>query len=342
MNVLTRNKISLFIIGLAYFTSALQASESNLNPSDAAVPTSKIETSNIQVSPITQSDYIELQAQWQFLLDTADESRIEYLIELFDLIEFYSHLTGIKISRYYFRPQDLDLMATRQTLGFAHHDHTFPESLQGHWYMDGNPLADETLSLTNSKWDQSNKQIHVKVYDHQTFTWQNNLKGKLLYLQTLLARMQYVVQLEHRDLGSDGINFDEEGTPLLNYATIVPSISISKSTARLLQALGAGQQLVAIPLPLLGVKIKISPTQIENRRIEITEDLVKFDMILQEDGKWLRRSWLAGRRDDQPHQYYFSRMIDKSGNLEQVYSKFLEKMSRNYVEDLFIPSPKLK
>ncbi|KAJ3093913.1 hypothetical protein HDU97_008833 [Phlyctochytrium planicorne] len=56
-----------------------------------------------------------------------------------------------------------------------------PSYLHGAFYMKGNPLSDEVVSLANGWYDSKDQAYYVRVYDENVWTWDNTVQGKLLY-----------------------------------------------------------------------------------------------------------------------------------------------------------------
>ena len=46
-----------------------------------------------------------------------------------------------------------------------------PESLQGIFWMDGNPLPDKVVSFAASTWDAENRRTSIKVYGEGIWSW---------------------------------------------------------------------------------------------------------------------------------------------------------------------------
>lgn len=76
-----------------------------------------------------------------------------------------------------------------------------PENLQGLWWMDGNPLADEVLSFSGVTF----KEIIVDgevvghegllpVYDEAVWSWHNSLQGKGLYSFVNKSKLVYLAR----------------------------------------------------------------------------------------------------------------------------------------------------
>ncbi|KAJ3106340.1 hypothetical protein HDU97_006538 [Phlyctochytrium planicorne] len=56
-----------------------------------------------------------------------------------------------------------------------------PSILHGAFYMKGNPLGDEVLSIANGRYDEKENAYYNKVYEANTWSWDNTVQGKLLY-----------------------------------------------------------------------------------------------------------------------------------------------------------------
>ncbi|KAJ3112531.1 hypothetical protein HDU96_004471 [Phlyctochytrium bullatum] len=60
-------------------------------------------------------------------------------------------------------------------------DPRVPDYLHGVFYMKGNPLPDEVLSLAGGVYDEKEKAYFLKVYDENIWSWDDNREGRLLY-----------------------------------------------------------------------------------------------------------------------------------------------------------------
>lgn len=76
-----------------------------------------------------------------------------------------------------------------------------PEALQGIWWMNGNPLADELVSFASVKWQpiEDNGEVvgytgSLPVYDSKVWSWHDSKGGKTLYKAVLAAKLVYVAQ----------------------------------------------------------------------------------------------------------------------------------------------------
>ncbi len=73
-----------------------------------------------------------------------------------------------------------------------------PENLQGLWWMNGNPLADEVVSFAGVKWEEIAENGEVvgyvgtlPVYDQAVWTWHDSVAGRALYKAVLDAKLVY-------------------------------------------------------------------------------------------------------------------------------------------------------
>ncbi|MFW7379988.1 MAG: hypothetical protein ACOH5I_14335 [Oligoflexus sp.] len=74
-----------------------------------------------------------------------------------------------------------------------------PENLQGLWWMDGNPLADEVISFAGAKFDPivENGELigygaNIPVFDEGIWTWHDTLAGRFLYSLIQGAQVRYL------------------------------------------------------------------------------------------------------------------------------------------------------
>jgi hypothetical protein len=76
-----------------------------------------------------------------------------------------------------------------------------PKALQGIWWMNGNPLADELVSFASVKWQaiEENGEVvgytgSLPVYDAKVWSWHDSDAGKALYKAVLATKLVYVAQ----------------------------------------------------------------------------------------------------------------------------------------------------
>jgi hypothetical protein len=74
-----------------------------------------------------------------------------------------------------------------------------PKNLQGLWWMDGNPLADEVISFAGTQWEEivENGEVvgykgTLPVYDEGVWSWHDSKAGAFLYSLVLKNRLTYV------------------------------------------------------------------------------------------------------------------------------------------------------
>ncbi|WP_437321563.1 hypothetical protein [Sorangium sp. So ce385] len=71
-----------------------------------------------------------------------------------------------------------------------------PEALQGLFWMDGNPLPDEVVSLGGSVWDAETSTTRIHVYGERVWSWHADLRGRGLYALVRAARLVYELRLD--------------------------------------------------------------------------------------------------------------------------------------------------
>ena len=76
----------------------------------------------------------------------------------------------------------------------------FPEVLQGIFFMDGNPLPDDCLTLQNRHWDDKNLQLTVPVAAPHQWTFHRSIFGWLLLVGAWLPRFRYTIEFEDSGL----------------------------------------------------------------------------------------------------------------------------------------------
>jgi hypothetical protein len=74
-----------------------------------------------------------------------------------------------------------------------------PKNLQGLWWMNGNPLADEVVSFAGAQWREVVEGGEVvghegtlPVFDEGVWSWHDSTAGRLLYSLVLANRLVYV------------------------------------------------------------------------------------------------------------------------------------------------------
>lgn len=75
-----------------------------------------------------------------------------------------------------------------------------PKNLQGLWWMNGNPLADEVVSFAGTQWEtitDADGEITgyvgtLPVYDEGVWSWHDSAAGRLLYTVVLKTKLVYV------------------------------------------------------------------------------------------------------------------------------------------------------
>jgi hypothetical protein len=76
-----------------------------------------------------------------------------------------------------------------------------PEALQGIWWMNGNPLADELVSFASVKWEDIEEDGEVvgyrgslPVYDAKVWSWHDSDAGSNLYKLVRKTKLVYVAE----------------------------------------------------------------------------------------------------------------------------------------------------
>ena len=103
-----------------------------------------------------------------------------------------------------------------------------PASLQGLFWMDGNPLPDKLVSFGASSWDAATRTTRIKVYDEGIWSWHGDLAGRALYGFVRAVELTYELQF------NEALDFAEI-TPILHVSgkTVRVPSSIVRFTARL-------------------------------------------------------------------------------------------------------------
>jgi hypothetical protein len=92
-----------------------------------------------------------------------------------------------------------------------------PTALQGLWWMDGNPLADEVLTFGASPWDPARRSTEIVVYDDGVWTWHDDLEGRALYAS--VRRSELIYELV----------YDQD----LAFAEITPTVAVGPLRVRI-------------------------------------------------------------------------------------------------------------
>jgi hypothetical protein len=79
-----------------------------------------------------------------------------------------------------------------------------PAVLQGLWWMDGNPLPDQVISLGASRWDPETCTTRIHVYGERIWSWDGNVLGRSLYAFVRAVSLVYELRF-NQDLTSGTI-----------------------------------------------------------------------------------------------------------------------------------------
>ena len=76
-----------------------------------------------------------------------------------------------------------------------------PQPLQGLWWMDGNPLADEVVSFASAQFEErvngageSYFSAEVPVYDEGVWSWHDSFAGRVLYELVRTTKLVYSME----------------------------------------------------------------------------------------------------------------------------------------------------
>lgn len=75
-----------------------------------------------------------------------------------------------------------------------------PEPLQGIFFMDGNPLPDDCITMYNSPWDAENLTLSLPVFGSRQWTFHATVLGLILLWSVKLSRLVYEIQFEDETL----------------------------------------------------------------------------------------------------------------------------------------------
>ncbi|MBH8553583.1 hypothetical protein I8751_14620 [Nostocaceae cyanobacterium CENA357] len=75
-----------------------------------------------------------------------------------------------------------------------------PSVLKGVFFMDGNPLPDDCITMYNLEWDTQNNSLVLPVFAPVQWTFHNSILGWLLLLGAQLAQFAYKIEFEDATL----------------------------------------------------------------------------------------------------------------------------------------------
>jgi len=73
--------------------------------------------------------------------------------------------------------------------------------MRGVFYMEGNPLSDEVLSLAGGKWVESEQAYYLNVYDQNIWSWDDSTSGRLLYDAVRTFALTYKLTFDSAGVG---------------------------------------------------------------------------------------------------------------------------------------------
>ena len=80
-----------------------------------------------------------------------------------------------------------------------------PEVLQGVFFMDGNPLPDDCITMYNSQWDAKNLTLLLQVFAPIQWTFHASIAGRFLIYFVKLFRVTYEFRFDDETLKSADI-----------------------------------------------------------------------------------------------------------------------------------------
>jgi hypothetical protein len=75
-----------------------------------------------------------------------------------------------------------------------------PSILKGVFFMDGNPLPDDCITMYNLEWDAENHTLFLPVFGQLQWTFHNTIPGRLLLIASWLSQFTYKIQFEDETL----------------------------------------------------------------------------------------------------------------------------------------------
>ncbi len=89
-----------------------------------------------------------------------------------------------------------------------------PSILKGVFFMDGNPLPDDCITMYNLEWDAENNSLLLPVFGELQWTFHNSILGWLLLILAWLSRFSYKIEFEDETLKKSQITPFALGIPL--------------------------------------------------------------------------------------------------------------------------------
>ena len=77
---------------------------------------------------------------------------------------------------------------------------SLPDVLKGIFFMDGNPLPDDCITLRNLEWNEKTRSLTVVVGAPLQWTFHRSIFGRLLLLGARLVRFRYLIEFEDSTL----------------------------------------------------------------------------------------------------------------------------------------------
>lgn len=108
-------------------------------------------------------------------------------------------MSFIQNSAMVIKQQQLSNIATWMT---GEESKDLPEVLQGLFFMDGNPLPDDCITMYNSQWDAKNLTLLLQVFAPIQWTFHDSIAGRLLIYFVKLFRVTYEFHFDDETLKS--------------------------------------------------------------------------------------------------------------------------------------------
>lgn len=77
-----------------------------------------------------------------------------------------------------------------------------PEVLQGVFFMDGNPLPDDCITMYDSPWDAQNLILSLQVFGTRKWTFHPNVSGLVILTLVRLSKLVYEICFDDASLQS--------------------------------------------------------------------------------------------------------------------------------------------
>lgn len=75
-----------------------------------------------------------------------------------------------------------------------------PNMLKGVFFMDGNPLPDDCITMYNLEWNSQKHILYLLVFRDLQWTFHDSIQGKIMLILVWLSKLTYKIQFENGTL----------------------------------------------------------------------------------------------------------------------------------------------